>query len=528
MQIKYDRLGFQVKITAFACALCLIVASPLPSAAQPLEETSSNGLKAAPLNPEFIKYMAERNSEARSHADSNGRSYGHIPPSIEIPPPAEPVVSPLQAAALPAKFDLRKSSPVGVTSVKNQFKCDCCWAFATMASLESHIRYKMGINVDLSAADLNENNGCYPGVCQGGNWQIATGYLARWGGPLTERNAPFPYFFNEESPPLAADPGSLDSVEFPSAALQESTATPGVPTAYHVQNVYFLPQADRPLTTGDIASLKQAIIDNGAVVVAFFWSDDYYSEENHSFYCDDGNRDKNHEVVIVGWDDTYPKSNFKTPAPGNGAFIAKNSWGINWGERGYFYMSYYDKSLVLGAQFYNVESVINYTRIYQYDPYGWTNSYGNGDTGWFANIFMASANASTIKAVSFYTPVPNSTYAVWVYSNVTPGQPRSGTQVGTTKSGAIVKPGYNTVHLAPATVAANKPFSVVVRLTTPGYNSPIPAQSAAGSFAPVASSCYGQSFTSSDGGTTWYSTGGAYNVCLKALAIKQAQPWWTP
>ena len=131
MQTKYDRLGFQVKITAFACALCLIVASPLPSAAQPLEEPSSNGLKAAPLNPEFIKYMAERNSEARSHADSNGRSYGHIPPSIEIPPPAEPVVSPLQAAALPAKFDLRKSSPVGVTSVKNQFKCDCCWAFAT-------------------------------------------------------------------------------------------------------------------------------------------------------------------------------------------------------------------------------------------------------------------------------------------------------------------------------------------------------------------------------------------------------------
>ncbi|MDR3553656.1 MAG: lectin like domain-containing protein [Syntrophobacteraceae bacterium] len=122
------------------------------------------------------------------------------------------------------------------------------------------------------------------------------------------------------------------------------------------------------------------------------------------------------------------KTNFSTPAPGNGAFIAQNSYGINWGERGYFHMSYYDTSLVLGAQFYNVESSVNYTRIYEYDPYGRTSSYGNGDTGWFANIFMASANASTIKAVSFYTPVPASTYSMWVYSNVTPGQPRSGRQ----------------------------------------------------------------------------------------------------
>jgi len=114
MRTKHRMLGFQVKIMAFAGALSLIVASSLTSAAQPPEEPSGNSLKAATLNPEFIKYMAERNSDAGSQADSNGRSSGHIPPSIEIPPPAKPMVSPLQAAALPAKFDLRKSSPVGL------------------------------------------------------------------------------------------------------------------------------------------------------------------------------------------------------------------------------------------------------------------------------------------------------------------------------------------------------------------------------------------------------------------------------
>jgi hypothetical protein len=109
--------------------------------------------------------------------------------------------------------------------------------------------------------------------------------------------------------------------------------------------------------------------------------------------------------------------------------------------------------------------VTKYTRIYQYDPLGWTGSYGwqRSTTGWFANIFMASANAATIGAVGFYTPVPNSTYAVRIYSNVTPGAPRSGTQVGATKRGTIAKPGYHTIRLDPATVAAHKPFSVVVR-----------------------------------------------------------------
>lgn len=95
-----------------------------------------------------------------------------------------------------------------------------------------------------------------------------------------------------------------------------------------------------------------------------------------------------------------------------------------------------------------------------------------------------------------------------------PGSPEA---AGRTGSGTTGKPRYNTIHLEPATVAATKPFSVVVRLTTPGWNTPIPAQDGAGTFA-LASSCYGQSFTSSDGGTTRDGTGGAYNVCLKAFA----------
>ena len=54
-----------------------------------------------------------------------------------------------------------------------------------------------------------------------------------------------------------------------------------------------------------------------------------------------------HGVTIVGWDDNFAADNWpedRRPS-GDGVWIAKNSWGENWGNDGYFLLSYYDKTI---------------------------------------------------------------------------------------------------------------------------------------------------------------------------------------
>ena len=60
-----------------------------------------------------------------------------------------------------------------------------------------------------------------------------------------------------------------------------------------------------------------------------------------------------HATCIVGWDDTFPASFFPENhrPPADGVWICRNSYSSEWGMDGYFYLSYYDRSIGMPQTF---------------------------------------------------------------------------------------------------------------------------------------------------------------------------------
>jgi hypothetical protein len=259
-------------------------------------------------------------------------------------------------------------------------------------------------------------------------------------------------------------------------------------------------------------------------------SDSSYWDQSNSSYYYNGSNYTDHAVTIVGWDDTYSRYNFSTTPPGNGAFIVKNSWGKGWGDNGYFYVSYYDSWIGSSenAVYDNAEPTNNYSHIYQWDPLGlctWAWYFASGTTGWFANVFTAQSN-DALAAVSFYSATPNSTYDVY-----------TGNSVGGSKtlrtSGTLAVPGYHTVSLPSSVALSNgQSFVVFVRLTTPGWNWPVPLETpvnkGGASYSGSASASPGQSYVSASGSSwtdvTTFDGDSETNVCLKAFTSAAASP----
>ncbi|MDD5132464.1 MAG: lectin like domain-containing protein [bacterium] len=444
----------------------------------------------APLNPDFLKYLEDLSQGKIQAQTADGHPLGYFPPSVDLSHLKGQQISwPFSAQAYATRYDLREENKL--TPIRDQGAYGTCWAHATYSSLESCLLPNE--TWDFSENNMANEHGFDWGFNDGGHHFISTAYLVRWGGPINEADDVYP------------NPAGSPS---------------GLTLKKHVQEVLFLP-ARSSATDND--NIKQSVITYGAVYTCVYSNDNYYNSTNHSYYYN-GSQVSDHCVAIVGWDDNYSRNNFTTVPPGNGAFIVKNNWGTTWGEEGYFYVSYYDE--VIGtdnAVFNNAESITNYYKIYQYDPLGWVSSTGySNTTGWFANIFTA-ASAESLRAVGFYTAALNSTYEIRVYKDS--GTNPIGGTLAVTKTGSIALPGYHTIALdSGIALTTGQKFSVVVKLTTPGYNYPIPLEqpyynTATGKwYSSAATSNANESFISSNG-TTWldlttHTPNG--NVCLKA------------
>lgn len=492
---------------AGACLLGFSVAAALACA----PAAGALGWRAAARAPGFpaAPHVAGTAGEAASGAAAGTAqtSFGLRAAPVDIVSlsarrPARSVLS--AASELPSSYDLRSASPSRLSPVGDQGSLGTCWAFAVLGSLESNLlTADPGDASTFSEDNMVLTSGYFAGLgaaglyAAGGNSLMATAYLARWAGPVA----------------ATAD------------AYGDGITPSGLSAARHVQEVDYLPLRSGPT---DDAAIKTAVMEHGAVYTGLYWDGSAgagtWDAGTDAYYCATA-ATANHAVDIVGWDDDYPASDFATTPPGDGAFIVRNSWGAAWGQGGYFHVSYYDANLagddpltVLDgtAVFIAPESTDDYTREYQYDQLGWTDSIGTGSTtAWFANVFTAAATEK-IAAVSFYAATAGSSYTLYGGSSLS-----SLTPVG---SGTIAFTGYHTVALSDdLPVTDGSPFVVAVRLITPGCITPVPIECPIRGYSTAATASPGQSYVSADGSSWQDLTSVAEyaeaNVCLKAFAV---------
>ena len=333
-----------------------------------------------------------------------------------------PVDNSFNVNVIPSKFDLRDWG--WMSSVKDQGWMGACWTFGMSSALES-VLLKAGIPFNVSMNNMKTVMKYSPygsmEVFEGGTNLASAGYLLSWLGAI----------------PCGADTyDELGKITMPIVTDQN----------IHVQDIIFIPNNEIPNGT----QMKLAILKYGSLDVSFFGQasfDDevqYYNPKTCAQYVDTPET-ANHEVSIIGWDDNFPKEKFLITPPGNGAWIIKNSYGSDWGDNGFLYVSYYDKSLLaykLGkvtdyAVTAIIENTVPYNKNYQYDITWLSNFVRSNGTISYMNVFEA-LDDDLIAGVGTYFNGSGVNYTVKIFVN---------DELKLTQEGVSPYVGYHTIKL---------------------------------------------------------------------------------
>jgi len=212
--------------------------------------------------------------------------------------PSSPVVGKIHIG-LPLSVDWRLNG--SVTPVKDQGQCGGCWAFSAVGSVEAAHYKAKGNLVSLSeqnlidCSDAEGNKGC-----GGGEMDDAFKYIIKNNGIDTESSYPY-HAKNEKCAFSAANVGATISAYKDVLKDSETELTNAIATV-------------GPVSVAIDASHKSFQLYTSGV---------YYEKKCSSKKLD-------HGVLAVG---------YAVDKAGLDYYIVKNSWGADWGQSGYIWMS---------------------------------------------------------------------------------------------------------------------------------------------------------------------------------------------
>ncbi|MBP0973210.1 MAG: hypothetical protein J5851_04820 [Oscillospiraceae bacterium] len=402
--------------------------------------------------------------------------------SILMAAAAIPAFSVQADETLPASYDLRTKGLV--SSVKDKMQYETSWAFSALNSIETT---KIANNPDIDLSEWHlayytySKNFGYPYSTESlfnastYDAQQETGILTSWIGPVSEKNAPM---YGDES--ITNSMLTMDDVR--------------AEAEYHVTDALNL-EYDVPDDAADLGNegfakqrelIKDYIYNGNAVDMSFiFWSPCHNFETNayrYSTDLEDADYADSawHSVSIVGWDDSFAASNFTTDPGMDGAWLCKDCRGVQFGDNGYFWLSYADASM---DDIYIIlaDSAENDSRLYQHDDFGNTGKFAydidNGDTSVMAaNVFTAEADG-WLTSIMFCNVEKNTDVEFVVYTGLTDeNNPISG-KANTPFNAYMTMLGYQTLPLdQPIYLQKGERFSITAKISGEEAASRIPCE----------------------------------------------------
>ena len=364
--------------------------------------------------------------------------------------------------------------------VRDQGQTGLCWAFAAMSAIESATRTSPATTIDLSEAHAayalstaggNTDFGIpsRPDPNDGGNMWMITQYAMRnaFNG-FVRQGDDIQISLSPRQPLPLTRPGGVTDGEIPRSYI--------VPGAYLIHppapNSNSLTPRDEDRASRDL--IKYAVVEFGSVTSTMFGDNinavgNYWNAANFAYHQPRNSpTGLDHAVLIVGWDDTFPASNFTIPPPGPGAWLVMNSWGENWGLGGFLWISYYDKYAGFDSWVFEPARVMtdadrdNIIHDYNTTDSGWRALGFNNITNYGTNVFIAGTEAERLLEVRVFVSVAPHTYRIFFTDEFT-GSIQISDPIATLNAEFV---GYHTIAIpSQPIIQAGTSFAITVEYT---------------------------------------------------------------